>query len=90
MNFQLYQDKDLPFLNSSSEMGTVIRKTIIDGDVDDDCQTDQEQRSDAKEMLRNELTLAINKYLGDKKDGTQANFIKNLNAYKRFARSPFE
>lgn len=37
MNFQLYQDKDLPFLNSSTEMGTVIRKTIIDGDVDDDC-----------------------------------------------------
>ena len=69
MNFSLYNDKDLPFLNSSTEMGTVIKKTIIDGDVDDDCQTDQEQRSDAKDMLKNELAQAITKFLSDKRDG---------------------
>jgi hypothetical protein len=90
VNFSLYSDKDLPFLNSNSEMGTVIRKTIIDGDVDDDCQTDQEQRSDAKDMLKNELAQAISKFLSDKRDGIQANFVKNINAYKRFQRSPFE
>lgn len=65
-------------------MGTVMRKTIIDGDVDDDCQTDEDQKSDAKGMLRNELSQAINKYLSDKRDGTTANFIKNINAQKRF------
>jgi hypothetical protein len=37
MTFNLYNDKDLPFLNAKTEMGTVIRTTIIDGDVDDDC-----------------------------------------------------
>lgn len=42
-------------MNVKSEMGTVIKKTIIDGDVDDDCQTDEEQRCDAKSMLRSEL-----------------------------------
>lgn len=70
-------------------MGVIIRKTIIDGDVDDDCATDGEQRNDAKDMLKNELANAINKYLSDKRDGTQANFIKNINPMKRFQRSPF-
>lgn len=60
-------------------MGVIIRKTIIDGDVDDDCQTDGEQRNDAKDMLKNELAQAINKYLQEKRDGTTANFIKNIN-----------
>jgi len=35
-------------------------------------------------MLKNELATAISKYLQDKKDGTQANFIKNINPIKRF------
>lgn len=65
-------------------MGVIIRKTIIDGEVDDDCQTDGEQKNDAKDMLKNELATAISKYLQDKKDGTQANFIKNINPIKRF------
>jgi hypothetical protein len=54
-----------------------MKKTIIDGDVDDDCATDEEQMDDAKHMLKNELASAINKFLTDKKD--QHNFIKNLN-----------
>lgn len=29
-------------MNVKTEMGTIIKKTIIDGDVDDDCQTDEE------------------------------------------------
>lgn len=36
-------------------MGIIMRKTIIDGGVDDDCQTDGEQKNDAKDMLKNEL-----------------------------------
>ena len=36
-DFNLYHDKDLPFMNATTDMGTIIRKTIIDGDVDDDC-----------------------------------------------------
>ena len=43
-------------------MGKVIRKTIIDGDIDDDCATDNEKKEDAKEMIRKELLGAITKY----------------------------
>lgn len=69
-DFHLYKEKDLPFLNEKTEMGAVMRKTIIDGDVDDDCATDDEQMDDAKCMLKNELANAINKFLQDKKDNT--------------------
>ncbi|CDW85229.1 UNKNOWN [Stylonychia lemnae] len=89
LDFNIYEERDLPFMNQNTDMGVIIRKTIIDGDVDDDCATDGEQRNDAKDMLKNELASAINKYLSDKRDGTQANFIKNINPMKRFQRSPF-
>ena len=42
VEFHLYQDRDLPFLNCENEMSSLMRKNIIDGDVDDDCQTDEE------------------------------------------------
>ena len=61
-DFNIYDDCDVPFLNNKSEMGKVIRKTIIDGDIDDDCATDEEQIEDAKDMMRKELLSAINKY----------------------------
>ena len=37
IDFNLYEQRDVPFLNDKSEMGKIIRKTIIDGDIDDDC-----------------------------------------------------
>lgn len=50
-------------MNAKGDMGEIMRNTIIDGDVDDDCQTDDEQKNDAKAMLKNELSMAINKYI---------------------------
>ena len=82
-DFNIYDDCDVPFLNDKTEMGKVIRKTIIDGDIDDDCATDNEQKEDAKEMMRKELLGAITKYQQEKKDGTVECYIKNLNN-KRF------
>jgi hypothetical protein len=67
----------------------MIRKNIIQGSVDYDCQTDEEQRDDAKRMLRDEVRSAIGKFLQDKKDGVAEANIKNLNLAKRFARVPF-
>ncbi len=61
--FSIVEDKDLPFMNAKGDMGEIMRNTIIDGDVDDDCQTDDEQKNDAKAMLKNELTMAINKFI---------------------------
>lgn len=54
-DFNLYHDRDLPFLDPRNESSNLIRQNIIVGTVDDDCQTDEEQREDAKDMLRNEL-----------------------------------
>lgn len=36
-------------------------------------------------MLKTELKDAIDKYIRDKKDGTVENFIKNINATRRFS-----
>lgn len=72
----------MPFLNDKSDMGKIIRKTIIDGDIDDDCATDEEQLEDAKEMMHDHLLEAINKYHQERRDGTLDNYIKNIN-YKR-------
>jgi len=55
VDFHIYDEKDVPFLNDKSEMGKVIRKTIIEGDIDDDCQTDEEQLDDAKGMMHQQL-----------------------------------
>lgn len=54
-DFNIYEDSDVPFLNDKTEMGKVIRKTIIDGEIDDDCATDEEQMEDAKDMMLKEL-----------------------------------
>ncbi len=61
-DFNIYEDSDLPFMNDKTEMGKEIKKTIIDGDIDDDCATDEEQMEDAKEMMLKELFGAISKY----------------------------
>ena len=47
--------------------------------MDDDCQTDDEQRSNAKNMLRSEVDKAITKFMQDKRDGTIEVSIKNFN-----------
>ena len=53
-----------------SSSSLLMKQNIIDGDMDDDCQTDEEQIIEAKNMMRHELESAISKYLTDKKDGT--------------------
>ena len=62
-DFHVYNDADLPFLNPRNEGSSLIRQNLIHGEVDDDCQTDDEQKEDAKGMLRNEAKTAILKYL---------------------------
>ena len=57
--------------------------------MDDDCQTDTEQKEDAKSMLRDEVKNAINRFLQDRRDGTAEMSIKNLNLAKRYSRLPF-
>ena len=86
----MYNESDLPFLDPKNTQSALIRDNIIRGDVDDDCQTDDEQRTDAKKMLRTEIDKAISKFLQDKRDGTVAANIKNFDLKKRFSRVPFD
>jgi hypothetical protein len=89
LDFNVYNDCDLPFLNPRNEGTSLIRSNIVHAEVDDDCQTDDEQKEDAKTMLRNDVKSAINKFLQDKKDGTVECTIKNYNLQKRYSRVPF-
>jgi hypothetical protein len=90
LDFNIYNDSDLPFLNDTkNEACNMMRKNIIVGEVDDDCQTDEDQRANAKNMLKDELKNAVNKFLSDKRDGTVEYNIKNFNLKKRFSREPF-
>jgi hypothetical protein len=86
----MYNDCDLPFLNPKNKSSEIIRQNIIHGDVDDDCQTDDEQRQNAGRMLEKELRKAIDKFHQDKRDGTAEMNIKNLNIVKRYSRLPFD
>jgi hypothetical protein len=89
-DFTMYNETDLPFLDPKNSQSALIRDNIIRGDVDDDCQTDDEQRSNAKRMLRCEVDKAITKFMQDKRDGTIEVNIKNFNLKKRFSRVPFD
>lgn len=42
LDFLLFNDSDLPFLSKNNEQNSIILQNIIDGDMDDDCQTDEE------------------------------------------------
>lgn len=65
-----------------------MKKNIIDSNMDDDCQTDDEQLDDAKKMMEEDLEKAITQYIRDKRDGSLANSIKNLDP-KRLSRDMF-
>ena len=58
-NFDIIQEKDLPFLNENTEFGSRIRSYVIDKDIDDDFMTDEEIIKDAKEFLSTSLEEAI-------------------------------
>lgn len=40
--FSLYNERDVPFLNTSSSIGKKVMKKIIHAEMDDDVQTDPE------------------------------------------------
>ncbi len=88
ISFNLYEDKDLPFLKGDNPNSQVIKKSIIDSNIDDDCQTEEEQQQDAEKMMKEDLASAITQYLKEKKDGSVTTFVKNLDP-KRFERAPF-
>jgi hypothetical protein len=63
LDFNCYHDSDLPFLNNTRRNSALMKQNIIHGELDDDCQTDDEQKEDAKRMLLREVSSAISHYL---------------------------
>lgn len=37
LDFNLYEEKSVPFLKPEHEENSIILKNLIDGDIDDDC-----------------------------------------------------
>jgi hypothetical protein len=87
--FTMHHERDLPFLDPKNSESALIRKKIIPRDVDDDCQTDDEESSNKKRKLRFEVEKAIAMFMQDKLDGTIEVSIKNFDLNKRFSRVPF-
>jgi len=72
--FNLYRDADLAFLR---DKGGMMRTNAIQGEMDDDCQTDEEQIEDAKEHLVEHLEQAVEHMEADRKDVGRP-MIRNL------------
>jgi hypothetical protein len=62
VNFDLYDDQDLPFLDDSTEMGRMVSNKVIQSSLDDDVMSDDETIRCAHSILKKELNKAINSY----------------------------
>ena len=85
----MYNDSDLPFLDSDTKMGREIHKCIVAADFDDDCATDEDMQSNAVRVLEKELKKGIEQFLSAKQEGTEADFVKNINCQQRFKKKPW-
>lgn len=47
VQFPLYEDTDLKFLDQNTEIGRQIGKSIVAADFDDDCCTDEDMHTNA-------------------------------------------
>ena len=59
VDFDLYDECDLPFLDKSTEVGQMVSKNIIHQALDDDVMTDDEMISCANKLLSREVEKAI-------------------------------
>ena len=55
LQFPVYQESDLMFLDKDTEIGRQISKSIVQADFDDDCATDDEMKNNAQRLLLKEL-----------------------------------
>ena len=77
VQFPVYYDSSLPFLDKSTDIGRQVSKSIVAADFDDDCATDDGMKQNAQKAMIRELSKGIDRYLTYKKSGTEATFIKN-------------
>lgn len=59
VEFDMFSEEELPFLSTETEMGSQLRRCVIDSNMDDDVMTDDELALGAKVMLQRSLEEAI-------------------------------
>ena len=62
MEFDLYEESDLPFLDPSTEIGREVSKKIVQSSLDDDVMSDDDTITCATSILQKELSKAIGSY----------------------------
>ena len=70
----MFSEEELPFLSTETEMGSQLRRCVIDSNMDDDVMTDDELAQGAKVMLQRSLEEAILDFVGNQ----SSIVIKNL------------
>lgn len=74
VDFDLYDEIDLPFLDKSTEVGRMVSTNIIQQALDDDVMTDDEMISCANKLLTREVEKAIKQF----NSGFDNSYIRNL------------
>lgn len=62
MDFDLYEENDLPFLDTKTEIGREVAKKVIQSSLDDDVMSDEDTINCANSILKKELSKAISSY----------------------------
>ena len=75
VDFDLYNEEDLPFLNKKTEIGRMVSKNIVQSSLDDDVMTDEEMIECANRVLKKEVDRAIRQFT----NGLDRKYIENLN-----------
>ena len=74
VDFDLYDECDLPFLDKSTEVGCMVSQNIIQQALDDDVMTDDEMINCANKLLSREVEKAIKQF----NSGFDKSYIRNL------------
>ena len=87
VQFPVYEEASLPFLDRDTDIGRQVSKSIVAADFDDDCATDEDMQENAQKAMIRELTRGIDKFLSLKKTGHENKLIKNSDLKGRFINS---
>ena len=87
LQFPLYDDYQLSFLDPSTSIGQEISRSIVRAEFDDDVATDDDMKANAERLLHRELGSCIDKYLKSK---NKNEMVKNLQIDKRFGLKVWE
>lgn len=74
IDFDLYDEADLPFLDKDTEVGRMVSKNVIQQALDDDVMTDDDMIAGANKLLSREVEKSIKQFTS----GFDRSFVRNL------------